>query len=534
VSTLAIYLLIIFGCGLVAMAVRLPPMVGFLGAGFVLYAMGAEQMPYLDMVASLGVTLLFFSIGLKLDIRTLGKPEVWLPAAVQMTISTVLGIGLFAALMLTGRALFDLTLHQMALLGFAIAFSSTVFVVKILEERSDTTTLYGRIAIGILIVEDLAAVVFISVSRGELPSPWALALVLLIPAAVVFRRMLVVVGHGELQVVYGILLALVPGYWLFDAVGLKGDLGALVMGAMLASHPAASDLAKHLWSLKELFLVGFFVSIGLIGTPNSEALLVVGLLMLVLPIKGFVFHLLLAKVGLRHRNGILAGLSLTNFSEFGLIVVAISASTGWLPDEWLVILGLTVAMSFLLSAGANQRALPLAAWWESKLPPQDPNRLLPMDRPIDVAGVDALVLGMGRVGRAAYRKLYEEGHHVLGVEHDAARVETLLAEGKSVVRADATDRDFWLRVGEAGHIKLAVLAMPFHHSNIDAYELLSQCRFNGKVAAIAQYDEDVEELKKLGADSVLHLYGGAGTALAEGALEAELTDNHTTEDEPPQ
>jgi hypothetical protein len=75
--------------------------------------------------------------------------------------------------------------------------------------------------------------------------------------------------------------------------------------------------------------------------------------------------------------------------------------------------------------------------------------------------------------------------------------------------------------------------MPFHHSNIDAYHLLSQCRFAGKVAAIAQYDEDVEELETMGADAVLHLYGGAGTALAEGALEAELGDHPAPEDETP-
>lgn len=519
-STLALYLLVTFGAGAVAVVLRLPPMLGFLAAGFVLLGADAAPLPFLSDIADLGVTLLLFTIGLKLDVRTLVRPEVWFTTVSHMAVSVVLGFGLFGLFLLTGAALLDLSWGQIALLGFALSFSSTVFVIKTLDERSDTTTLYGRVAVGVLVMQDLAAVVFITISRGEWPSPWAFALVLLVvPGGWLFRAVLGRIGHGEMQVLYGILVALVPGYWLFDAVGLKGDLGALVMGAILASHPAAGDLSKHLWGMKELFLVGFFVSIGLTGAPTLEGFGVAVLLLVLLPLQGLIYHLILALMGLRHRNAILAGLSLMNYSEFGLIVVAISAGTGWLSEDWLVILAMAVAMSFLLSAAVNRRAFGLAAWWESKLPEQKVERLLPADRPIDIRDVDAIVLGMGRVGRAAYQRLRDEGIRVMGVEHDETRMDELAAEGYQVVRADATDRDFWLRVGRAGHINLAVLAMPFHGSNLEAYELLSQCEFSGKVAAVAQYDEDVEELRALGAGAVFHLYGGAGTALAEGALE---------------
>lgn len=525
-TTLALYLLVTFAAGLVAMALRLPPMVGFLGAGFVLLGMDAAPLPIIDDIAEAGVTLLLFSIGLKLDVRTLVRPEVWFTAVSHMVLSIALGFGLFALLLVTGLELLDLSVGQIALLGFALSFSSTVFVIKILEERSDTTTLYGRIAVGVLVMQDLAAVVFIAVSKGEWPSPWAAALLLLLPARWLICKVLDQIGHGEMLVLFGILMAFVPGFWLFEAVGLKGDLGALVMGVLLASHPASSDMSHQLWSLKELFLVGFFVSIGLTGAPGTEGVLVAVLLLVLLPIQGLAYHVILALMGLRHRNAILAGLSLTNYSEFGLIVVAISAGTGWLDDDWLVILALAVAMSFLVSAVVNRRAFPLAAWWESKLPVQDPEKLVPADRPIDVSGVEALVLGMGRVGRTAFERLRAEGVAVMGVEHDETRVEQMLADGINVVRADATDRDFWLRVGRAGHIRLAVLAMPFHGSNLEAYELLSECHFSGRVAAVAQYDEEVQELRRLGADVVFHLYGGAGTALAEGALgEAEEPDS---------
>lgn len=519
-TTFAVYLVASFAAGLLAMLLRLPPMVGFLGAGFALYAGGVEELPIIDEIADLGVTLLLFGIGLKLDVRTLIRREVWLTAGSHMALSVGLAFGLFGLMIVTGSAMLaDLGFGGLALLGFALSFSSTVFVVKVLEERSDATTLYGRVAVGVLVMQDLVAVVFIAVSGGKLPSPWAFALVLLLPGTWLLRRIWSRIGHGEMQVLFGVLMALVPGYWLFDVVGLKGDLGALIMGALLASHPAASELSRTLWSLKELLLVGFFVSIGLTGTPSAEGIVVALLVLLLLPLQGAAYAVILSFMRLRHRNSILAGLALTNYSEFGLIVVAMSASAGWLSEEWLVVLALAVALSFLISAVANGRAFDFAAWLADRLPEQDPAKLLPADRPIDVGHVEALVLGMGRVGRTAHQRLSASGLSVLGIEHDEARVDELAKEGFDVVRADATDREFWQRVSRAGEVQIAVLAMPFHGSNLEAFELLKECDFRGRVAAVAQYDDDVEELERLGADAVFHLYSGAGTALADSLVE---------------
>ncbi|QYJ05079.1 cation:proton antiporter [Nocardioides panacisoli] len=521
-TTAAIYLVTAFAAGLVAIAVRLPPLVGFLAAGFVLHGTGVEPLPVIEPLADLGVTLLLFGIGLKFDVRTLIRPEIWFTAVSHMALSVGLALGGFGLLVAAGVSMVAReSFASLALLGFALSFSSTVFVVKVLDERSDATTLYGRVAIGVLVMQDLAAVAFITSSTGEVPSPWAFGLVLLLPAAWVMRRIWSRLGHGEMQALFGVLMALVPGYWLFETVGLKGDLGALVMGILLASHPAANELSQTLWNLKELLLVGFFVSIGLEGLPSLEGILVAVLLVVLLPLQGIAYAVILSLMRLRHRNSVLAALALTNYSEFGLIVVSLSAGIGWLDDQWLVVLALAVALSFLVSAAVNRRGIDVASWISDRLPEQDPEQLLPADRPIDVGDVRALVLGMGRVGRTAYQRLEEKGLPVLGVEHNQARVDELVAAGLSVVRADATDRDFWLRVGRAGEVHVAVLAMPFHGSNLEAYEMLRACRFHGRVAAVARYDEEVDELQRLGAESVFQLYSGAGTALADTVLEEE-------------
>jgi hypothetical protein len=140
-----------------------------------------------------------------------------------------------------------------------------------------------------------------------------------------------------------------------------------------------------------------------------------------------------------------------------------------------------------------------------------------------VSGAEALVLGMGRVGRGAVRQLRDDyGLNVVGVEHDPARVATLRTEGFTVVQADATDIEFWGRVRSAGAVRLAILAMPFHAANLIALSQLRASGFEGTVAAVARYDDDAAELERHGADAVFHLYGTAGLALADEAAEAAL------------
>ncbi len=225
-TVVAIYLVITFGLGGLALAVRLPPpLVGFLAAGFVINALDVEEVPQLEVMADLGVTLLLFAIGLKLDARILLRREVWLTTSVHMVISVVLGgivlwlVAVAGVAMLAGGQ----SMQTIALLAFALSFSSTVFVVKVLEERGgESHALYGRVAIGILVTQDIVAVIFLTATSGHLPSPWALTLVGLWPLTRVLRKIWSRLGHGEMQSLFGIVMALVPGYALFFRARAQG------------------------------------------------------------------------------------------------------------------------------------------------------------------------------------------------------------------------------------------------------------------------------------------------------------------------
>ena len=509
--------------GLTAGALRLPPLLGFLAAGFVLHVLGVAPVPALDTAAELGVTVLLFGVGLKLDVRTLVRREVWVTATVHLVGSTVLVAGLLVlvaaaagALGVGAAFLTGADARALLLVGLALSFSSTVFVVKLLEERSATRSLAGRTAIGVLVVQDLAAVVFLAVADAEGPSPWALSLVLLVPGAWLLRRLLGALGHDELLPLLGVVLALVPGYALFDAVGLKGDLGALVLGMLLAGHRRAPELSKSLFTLKDLLLVAFFVSIGLQGLPTAGELGLALLLVALLPLKAVGFAVLLWVARLRRRTSVLTGVTLANYSEFGLIVVA-GAPAGWLGEGWLTVVATAVAAGFVLGSLPGRHPERLVEVVRRVLPDRPREALHPEDRPLDVGDAQAVVLGMGRVGSAAYRRLREEyGLRVVGLESSRERCARLRAKGVDVVEGDATDPELWHH-RPLCDVPIVLLAMPFHGNNLDALGQLRAHGFTGTVAVVAQYDEDLRSATRAGATVGFQLYDGAGAELADRA-----------------
>ena len=172
---IAIGLAFLFGLG--ARLAGLPPLIGYLIGGFVLFAAGMEATPTLHQFSEIGVTLLLFSIGLKMRIGSLLMPQVWGVASLHMAMTVLLFAGGILALGAVGLTVFSrLDLPLVFLVAFALSFSSTVFAVKVLEEKGEMNAVYGRIAIGILIMQDIAAVVFLAASTGKVPSLWALLL----------------------------------------------------------------------------------------------------------------------------------------------------------------------------------------------------------------------------------------------------------------------------------------------------------------------------------------------------------------------
>lgn len=515
------WVLTAFLLGFAATRLRLPPLVGYLAAGFALNALGAQGGEAIENLADLGVLLLLFSIGLKLNLGTLAKPVIWAGATVHLAASSLV-FGLFLAAMgAAGLPLFaELDLPSTAIAAFALSFSSTVFAVKILEERGEMSSLPGKMAIGILIMQDIFAVVFLTVSAGKPPSPWALAVV---PALFVIRPLLMAlldrVGHRELLLLFGVFLVVGLGAGGFDLVGLKPDLGALVLGVLVSAHPKSDELSKALLSFKDLFLVGFFLNIGLSGLPTWEVVGAALLLLIVLVPKAFLYFGLLTRFRLRARTAWLATLGLFNYSEFGLIVAAIGVRNGWLDPRWPVLIAIALSLSFMLASAANRAPHTLYARFSGRLKRFESPERLPEEAPLSTGDAEVVVFGMGQVGTGAYDAMRRRfGDRVLGIDHDPATVEAHLAADRRVIRSDATDPEMWERVQPNGNVKLVMLALPEHAANRYALRRIVASGYDGKIAATARYPDEMTELQGQGAHFVFNFFADAGAGFADGVL----------------
>jgi len=508
---------IAYALGLAARFIGLPPLIGYLVAGFVLYAGGGVLTPTLKDFSEMGVTLLLFSIGLKLQIRSLLMPQIWAVASLHMIVTVIL-----AALFINLMAIIGLTQFSnldpiaIALIAFALSFSSTVFAVKILDEKGEMNSLYGRISIGILIVQDIAAVIFLAASTGKVPTVWALSLLLLIPLRPLLFKFFEKSGHGELQILFGLTIAL-GGAQLFELVSVKGDLGALILGVIFASHARAPELARQLLGFKDLFLVGFFLSIGLSGPLSWSAVAIGALLVLLVPFKTMLFFWLMSKFNLRARTSFLGSLSLANYSEFGLIVVAVSVSNVWLGSEWLIIIAIALSLSFILAAPLNSTSYHLYSKMHNFLLHFEGTNPIAAEAEINSGDASIIVFGMGRVGSGAYKVFHQRADDkVLGVDHDTAKVTKLKESGLNVIRGSAIDPDFWSRINlNLANVKMIVLAMPNTQENLFATRQLKDIGYIGQVAAIARYPDEIEILKQAGVHAAFNLYAEAGAGFAE-------------------
>jgi predicted Kef-type K+ transport protein len=521
-----LWILVAFILGFAVYRVGLPPLVGYLIAGFVLQAFGIEGGETLDRIADLGIMLLLFTIGLKLKIRSLLRPEIWAGASIHMLITVIIfSVGIFTV-SLTGVSAFGaLDFKLSLLLAFALSFSSTVFAVKVLEGKAEMSSLHGRVSIGVLIIQDIFAVLFLTFSTGKIPSPWAIAFAVgLLAVRPVLFAILSRVGHRELLLLFSVFLALGLGASGFEFVGMKPDLGALVLGVLVAGHPKTGEMSDILLSFKDLFLVGFFLSIGLSGAPTLEAFGIAGLLTIAVAFKVILFFFLFTRFKLRARTSLLASFSLANYSEFGLLVGSIGVKNGWIGNEWLTIIAIALSISFILASPLNSASHSIFERWAERLRSFQTKTRLAHDQPIHPGDAQIAIFGMGRVGTAAYDDMrFRHGELVIGIDLDPDKVKEHQAAGRNVIFGDATDFDFWARAyADSGgnKIRMVILAMPKHAANMNALKELAQRQFDGKIAATALFDDEVEELKQAGAHAVYNIYAEAGFGFAEHVCQA--------------
>lgn len=240
--------------------------------------------------------------------------------------------------------------------------------------------------------------------------------------------------------------------------------------------------------------------------------------MLLLPLKSGLFMALLLWFRLRGRTALHTSLSLSSYSEFGLIVVAAALAEGRLDQGSGSAVAVAVAASFVLASTANRSRYALYAAISDRVATFMRTPLLAEDAIVDYGPARVLVFGMGRVGTGAYDELARRiGSTIAGVDRRQATVERHQQAGRQVVRGDALDRDFWDRIRFQG-VELVVIAMDSHPSNLECVQRAQEFLPQARIAAIATYSDQVDELRGADVDVARNLYEEAGQGLADDAI----------------
>jgi predicted Kef-type K+ transport protein len=492
--------------GITARFFKLPTLVGYLAAGFAINyfssQLNLDQQHFyiLDHISHLGVLLLLFTIGLKIKVNSLLQSSIIGTSLLHFII-----ISLIYYLVLTFSNL-NITNPEILLIGIALSFSSTVLSAKVLDSNKEIKSFHGRTAIGILIIQDVVALVVIALATSTTPSIYSPLLIGIFLLKPLLFKLFDSVGRDDLFLLTSIALSLVIGGQFFELAGISSELGALMMGFMLSSHKRSSEISASLLSIKEFFLIGFFLKIGLSGLPTYQDWSFAALMTLLLPLKTALFFFLLILFKLRARSAFITSMTLTAYSEFGLIVAS------KVIPEYLTPLALTVAISFLLSSPINRGIHSLYQKICKWLIPFERDAIHPDELSLDLKNSQILIMGFGRVGKSAYDHLATD-FRIIAMDSDPEKILENNQE-YNLFYADAEDHHFWSKLSLNG-IESVILAMNDQMAKINSIYQLRQRGFNGTIISNCSDEEDAEKMLAVGATEVHLQLKESGISMAE-------------------
>ena len=461
---------------------------------------------------SWNVLLLLFTVGLHLRLKNILQAEVFGGGGLHLVISA----GIFTGISI----LFGYTIISSLIIGVLLGFSSTVLAAKALEARGELGAYHARVAIGILIIQDLVAILILAFTGGGLPSIWSFGLLVLPLLRPLLIKLLVFSGHDELQLLFGLILAVGTGA-IFETLGLSSELGALAAGALVSGHAQADELAEKLWGLKEAFLVGFFLEVGLAGLPDFDSLVFGVVILLLLPLKSVLYFFLLVGFKLRSRNSFMVTTTLSSYSEFTLIAGSAAATAGFIPESAIIVFALVTAASYAINAPLASNANRLWNKYEFQLIPFERNVKHPAQQVVNLGGAHFLVVGMGQAGTAAYDYLKKRELRVTGMDSDPARIQQNLQEKRRVVYGDAYDPELWQNI-DLKEINAVILTLSNANTKLQATKMLRENNFQKSIYALTIRDDEHAELTLAGASAVCLPIRQAGERLAELSISDEF------------
>lgn len=523
--------------GAIAVWLKQPLIIAFITVGILVGPSGLDWVTSsdpLELFAKLGITSLLFVVGLKLDpgeIKAVG------PVALVVGIGQIVLTGGFGYLMALWMGMDNVAAFYTAI---ALTFSSTILIIKLLSDKREIDSLHGRIAVGVLIVEDISIVILMIIlsagtsdgSSGQLSSVLLtvflkglgfLFIIALLSKTVLPRLLHSLARSPELLVLFAIAWATALAATA-DSLGFSKEVGAFLAGVAIASTAYRVPIASRLVSLRDFLLLFFFIDLGvhidlnLLRQQLLPAILFSGFVLVGKPIMVLA---LMEKMGYQKYTSILTSLSLSQISEFSFILAALGVSLGQINQETLGLITLIGLITMGLSSYMiiySHRLYPLLnrslAIFEQKISAK-PSRA---EEEEEWSPIDFIVFGLGRYGGTVVRELSQAGNIILGVDFDPEIVRYWNREGLKTFYGDADDPELAAQL-PLKNTRWIISTVPSIDVGLALLHTLKQNHFQGKVALTSHHQREVEILTRAGADQVFLPFRDAAREAARELIE---------------
>lgn len=504
-------------CALAMRLLRQPLIVGYILAGIIAgpYVLNLiHSTESIELFSKIGITVLLFIVGLSLSpkvIKDVGKVslvtglgQVIFTSVIGFAIAILLGIDRIAALYIS----------------IALTFSSTIIILKLLSDKGDVHKLYGKIAIGFLLVQDIVATIILllvssltSTTDSSIFEALGFLLLKAIGVGIVLyianmylvpKLIKFVAQSQELLFLFSLTWGL--GFAaLFYVLGLSVEIGALIAGVMLSVTPFSYEIGSRLKPLRDFFIVLFFVLLGSqMVLSNVSALLLPAFLLSLFVLVGnpIIVVVLMNLMGHKRKTGFLAGLTVAQISEFSLILAALGFSVGHLNQDMLSLITLvgliTIAGSTYLILYSDK----IYAYTEKylkflELKKSKSSAIIPEDEEYD-----ALLFGYDRVGLDFVHLFKKLDMDYVVVDNNPDAIKRLENAHIHHKFGDASDTEF-LEELKLPTVELVISTIPDHKTNMFLSNKIKEKRKRTLFVTISRDTKEAKELYEAGADYVI-------------------------------
>jgi len=508
ISTLALLAFGAAGGGVAAKLLKLPMVIGFIAAGIILSSLGFSGMQFMGQI---GVMFLLFVAGVELPVAELKK----------------VGWGVFGAVIVQILLTFSITFGMLRILGYtgalpmvlglALAFGSTIVVVKTLSEKSDLQSLYGKVTVGYLLIQDFLAVLVLAllgISTGT--QGMAIGLILVLVKFALVLGFSFIAGKLFLNKLFDFmaswpeLLSIASVGWCLvvaalassRGVGLGYEIGGFIAGLSLANVVGKAQIAAKTKTLRDFFLMWFFLALGSrIGGNLSQInwLLAILFIFIVIAVNPWGMMLGLGRQKFGRRIVFWGSLGTIALSEFSLIILDRSAALGIINGGLLATVALVMAISLVVYGYVMNQSEKLYLKWKLVWHSKKKNNVITPDKSIDW---QIVIFGHNRVGSKIRPLIEKQNKKVLVVDFNPTVIEKLKSEGINAVYGDMADQEIYEELGLT-EAELVISTVPDKNDSLLLLEQLHLWKRKPFMILTADDSETAEQLYEKGADFVL-------------------------------